>query len=167
MCTIAAAAGAFLSVAQSVVSFSAAMDDYNAKAEQWQQNYVNSLAAGRDEQRQISLRMMEEQDAYAQKRHLNNIEGAEIEAEAEVSAASSGLSGISLDNIMVGIGRKIGMKQEADKTNYLNTVAQLTTEMEATNTRIENRINSVQRPVKPNAAGYVLQGVGGALSKIK
>jgi hypothetical protein len=154
---------AVIAVATSVISFAAAQADYNARAEQWRQNYTNSLAAGRDEQQQLSLRMMQEQDAHAQKQHLTTIEGAQVSAEAEVSAAASGVSGLSLDNILLGIGRDVAMKQEADKTNYQNTVAQLTKENEATNTRIENRINSVQRPVAPNPLGYALQGIGGAL----
>lgn len=154
---------AIVAVASSVISFAAAQADYNARAEQWRQNYTNSLAAGREEQQQISLRMMQEQDAHAQKQHLTTIEGAQVAAEAEVSAAASGVSGLSLDNILLGIGRDVAMKQEADKTNYQNTVAQLTQENKATNTRIENRINSVQRPVAPNPLGYALQGIGGAL----
>ena len=61
------------------------------------------------------------------------------------------------------VARQIADKMAADNTNYRYTVAQLTTEMDATNTNIENRINSVQKPVPPNPLGYVLSGIGGAL----
>lgn len=157
------AAGVALAVAQSVVSFGAAQADYNAKADQWRQNYVNSLAAGRDEQRQISLRMIQEEEATKQRTQLNSIEGAEVAAEAEASAAASGIAGISLDNIMVGIGRKVEAKQAAERANYRNTAQQLNVQMDATNTTIMNRINSVARPSAPNPLGYALQGIGGAL----
>jgi hypothetical protein len=166
MCVgLGAIVGAALSVAQAVVSFSAAQDEYEQKAEQWRQNYTNSLAAGRDDQRQITLRMTQEEEAKSQKTTQNRIEGAEVSAEAEVSAAAAGLSGISLDNIMTGITRKVAMKQAADEATYQNTAAQLTTQLEATNTSIQNRINSVQRPTAPDPLGYVLKGIGGALGK--
>lgn len=154
---------ALASVAQSVVSFAAAEEDYNSRSEMWKQNYTNALAAGRDEQNQLQLRMVQEQEAHTQKQQLTAIEGAEISAEAEVSAASGGVSGVSLNNILLGINRKIGMKQEADKTNHHNTILQVSEQMKATNTNIENRINSVQKPTAPNPLGYALQGVGGAL----
>ncbi len=160
------AAMAVVAVLQSVVSFGAAQADYEARAAQWEQNYVNALASGRDEQRQLQVRMVQEQEAHAQKQQLNNIEGAEIAAEAEVSAASAGVSGISLSNIMVGISRKIGMKQVSDATNHRNAVLQIGEQMKATNTAIENRINSVQRPTAPNPLGYALQGAGGAMKAL-
>ena len=161
MCVQAALAA--VAIAQSAVSFMAANDEYAARAEQWQQNRRNSLAAGRDEQKQLTIRMVQEQDAFAQKRHLNTIEQAEASASAEASGAAAGVSGLSLDNILAGIGREAGQKQVADKTNYENTALQLSEELRSTNTKIENRINSVQKPTKPSALGYVLQGIGGGL----
>lgn len=165
MCVMAVA-GVVLSVAQAAVSFSAANEDYENKAQQWRQNYTNSLAAGRDDQKQLSLRMIQEQDATSQKTTANRVEGAEVGAEAEVSAGNAGLSGISLDNIMVGINRKIAAKQTADRTNHENTIAQLKAQNEATVTQMQSRINSVQRPTAPNPLGYALQGIGGAIGAI-
>lgn len=158
--------GLVMSVAKSVVSFAAAQDDYNNKAAQWKQNVTNSLASGRDEQQQLSLRMLQEQDSKSQKDTANIVEGAEIQAEAEVSADTAGISGISLDNTLLGIQRKIALKKAADDANHNNTVAQLTTEMKATNSTIKNRINSVQRPTAPNPLGFILQGVGGGLNAL-
>lgn len=153
---------AVVAIASSVVSFAAAQDDYENRAAQWKQNYVNALASGRDEQRQIQVRMTQEQDGHVQQQQMAEIEGAEIRSEAEVSAATAGLSGISLDNILTGISRNIATKQAAEETNYMNTVAQLGENLKATNTNIENRINSVAKPTSPNPLGYALQGIGGA-----
>lgn len=160
------AVGIGLTVAQSAVSFGAASEDYNNRASAWRQNYTNSLSAGRDEQRQLSFRMLQEEESFKQKEHQNSLEAAEVSAEAEAAGAAAGVAGISLDNIMVDIGRQAEAKRYAEKTNYENTIQQLTTEMEATNTTIQSRINSVQRPTAPNPIGYVLQGVGGALKAI-
>lgn len=158
------AAGMILSVMQSVVSFAAAQEDYENKAQQWRQNYTNSLAAGRDEQRQLSLRMLQEEDAHVDSQQQNNIEGAEALSQAEASGNSSGASGISLGNILGSMRFKLAQRAQNEKTNFTNKVAQLTTEMNATNTTIQNRINSVQRPTAPNPLGFILQGIGGALA---
>jgi|UPI0005643216 hypothetical protein len=158
---------AAVSVAQSAVSFAAAGDEYNQRAQQWQDNRRNALAAGRDEQKALSIRMVQEQDAFAQKRHMDAIEEAEASASAEASGAAAGVSGLSLDNILTGIGREAGQKALADKTNYENTVLQLSEEQKSTDTNIKNRINSVQVPTKPNPLGYVLQGIGGGLAAFK
>ncbi|MBD9542219.1 hypothetical protein IB276_22500 [Ensifer sp. ENS04] len=165
MCFQAAAAA--IAIAQSVVSFAAADADYDARVEQWQENRNAALAAGRDEQKSLTIRMAQEQEAYTQKRQMNNIEQAEAAASAEASAAASGVSGLSLDNILRGINRESTRKQSADKVNYQNTVQQLTEELKGTNTTIENRVNSVQVGSKPNPLGYALQGVGGALNAYK
>lgn len=159
MCTIMAA----VAVASSVVSFMGAQADYNARAEQYKQNRVNALAAGREEQKAIQIRMVQEDAAKTQKDQASSIEGAEVAAEAEVSAGEAGVSGISLTNILTGINRKVDMKVSADRTNYLNTAAQLTQELKATKTSMQNRINSVAQPTAPNPIGYALQGIGGAL----
>lgn len=158
-----AALSAVVGIAQAAVSFAAAQADYEAKAEQWKQNYSNALASGRDEQKQLQLRMIQEDQAHHQKQRANIVEGAEVAAEAEVSAGNAGLSGISLDNILLGIRRKIWDKQTADETNYQNTAQQLEVENKATFQSMMGRINSVQRPVAPNPLGYALQGIGGAL----
>lgn len=154
---------AAIAVAQSVVSFAADQADYDNRVQQWQENRNAALASGRDEQKALTIRMVQEQDAYSQKRQMNNIESAEASASAEAAGAASGVSGLSLDNILVGINREADRKQSADRINHQNTVQQLTEEMQGTNTRIENRINSVQVGTKPNPLGYALQGVGGAL----
>lgn len=153
-----------LGLMTSMVSFAADMEDYNNRAEQWRQNYTNSLAAGRDEQKQLSLRMLQEEDAFVDAQQQNNIEGAEAISSAELSGNASGASGISLGNVLGAMKFKLAQRDQNERTNFNNKVAQLTTEMEATNTTIQNRINSVQRPTAPNPLGYILKGIGGALS---
>jgi hypothetical protein len=155
--------GAIVAVASSVVSFMGAQADYENRKAQYEQNQINALASGREEQKAIQLRMVQEEAGQVQREHQANIEGAEIAAEAENSAAAAGVSGISLDNILVGISRKVGQKVTADRTNHLNVLAQLGEELKSTNTNIKNRINSVSKPTAPNPLGYALQGIGGAL----
>lgn len=161
MCVMAI--GAVVAVAQSVVSFAAAAADYNAREEQWQQNRINAISASHDEQKQITLRMMQEEEALSQKQIDTNIEEAQVLAAAEVSASGANVSGISVANILTSIARDSQRKRVADETNYKMTAAQLSQELKATETRRDNRINSMARPTPPNPLGYALQGIGGAL----
>jgi len=161
-----AALGAIVGLAQSAVSFAAAQADYNDRAQQWKQNFTNAMAAGVEDQKKLQLRATQEGDAFAQKQHLQEVEGAEAKAKAEVSAAEGGITGLSVDNIINGLQRDVLRNQESLNTNYKNTVLQLNAELQGTETTIQNQINSVQRPVAPNPLGYVLQGIGGALKEI-
>jgi hypothetical protein len=155
--------GVGLALVQGMVGHQAAMQDYNAQSQAWRQNYVNALAAGRDEQNQLLLRSMQEEDAKNQKVEVLNIEEAQRRAEAEVSAAEGGVSGISISNVLQDIGRRAAFNRQTEERNFEMTAAQLTQEMNATNTRIMGRINSVQRPVKPNALGFLLPAIGAGL----
>lgn len=159
-----AGAGVILGVMQSVVSFAAANQEYEAKAKQYRENRTNALSAGRDEQRAISLRELQEQQAHTDAKEQNKIEGAEAVAKAENAGNASGATGVSLDNIVSGLKRKVEKQQTNEDINYRMKANQLTTEMKATETTMKNRINSVSKPTAPNMLGYILQGIGGALS---
>jgi len=149
-------------LAGSVVQHQAAGADYEARSEQWRQNTVNSWAAAREEQGQLLQRELQEQDANAQRQHLSLIEQAEKQSEAEVSAASSGVSGISVDNLVADLGRKAATNRMVSQRNWEMTAEQLRQEKEATVTRSSNRINSVSRPTSPSGAGLIA-GAGNAL----
>lgn len=151
-------------IASSVAQFSAAQSDYQARAEQWRSNVVNSWAAAREEQKQLLARELQEQEAYAQKSHLSLVEQAEKQATAEVSAAGAGVSGISVGNLVADIGRKAATNRVLAERNWMNTAQQLRQEQGATVTRASNRINSVSVPTSPSSAG-LLAGIGGSAIK--
>lgn len=155
-------------VASSLAQGQAAQADYAARSEQWRQNVVNSWAAARDEQKQLLQRELQEQEVNAQKQHLSLVEEAEKKATAQVSAASAGVSGLSVSNLVADIGRKAATNRNIAQRNWEMTAQQLRDEQEATITRAENRINSVSRPTSPSglatAAGVGSALVGGARS---
>lgn len=155
------AAGLIAAVGSQVVGFMAQQQDFENKKAAWEQNYTNSLAAGREEQQAITNRAIEEQEANAQKMHLSLLEEGEKKAEAQVSAAEAGVAGISVQSIITDLGRKASYNRVTLDRNYKITAAQLTREMEGTNTRTLNRINSVERPTPPNPLGLAF-GILGA-----
>lgn len=158
--------GVGISLLQGMASYSAAKQDYRAQSQAWRQNYVNALAAGRDEQNQLLLRTMQEEDAKNQKLAVQNIEEAQRKAEAEVSATEGGVSGLSIANVLQDIGRRAAFNRQTEERNFDMTAAQLEQEMRAVNTRIEGRINSVTRPTKPNALGFFLPALGAGLKML-
>jgi hypothetical protein len=107
--------------------------------------------------------MIEEEEASSQRQTQNIIEGAQVRSEAEASAAAANVGGISVANIMLDVNRQIAAKKTSEETSYQNKARQLQEENKATVNTIQNRINSVERPTAPNAMGFVLQGIGGAL----
>ena len=85
--------GTALATAQSVVSFAAASENYNNAAENLRQNYAPSLTTGGDEQRQLSLRMIQEGVAFADKQQAGNIgEASQAVVDVEASGKSAGVS---------------------------------------------------------------------------
>jgi hypothetical protein len=144
-------------IAQAVVGFAAAQADYNAKAQAWQQNYVNALAAGRNDMTQVQQRQLQEQDAFVQQDQLQRIEQAEKESEV---LANSGATGISSENLVAGVRRQGLVNRTTLFTNYNMKVRQLQVQAEAIPTEEMNRINSMERPVAPNPLTYVVQALG-------
>lgn len=164
MCFGGAALGIFASMAQAVVGFAAAQQDYAAKSQQWTQNYINSLAAGRDEMRQYQLRQLQEGDAFEQKDQMAEIDRAKKTAEAETAAAGAGMSGLSVDNLVADVTRQGLVNRTALARNYSMTVRQLQTQSEGVVAREQNNINSVQRPTSPSPLAFLVQGLSGAIN---
>jgi hypothetical protein len=144
---------------QSVASFAAAQADYNAKAEQWKQNYLNALASARDDQNQLTIRQVQEEQATSQKLHTSLVE--EAKNKAEVVAGADYVSGLSIDALVQDQGMAAGTNRAGIEQNLKMKVAQLQKEKDATNTTALNRINSVARPVSPSGFSLAV-GVLGA-----
>jgi hypothetical protein len=137
---------------QAIVGHQAAVDDYHAKSEQWRQNIVNAQSAARDEQGQLLLRHMQEEEATNQKVKLSQIEEAEQRALVEVTAGHSGVSGLSIQNLLSDVTRRSAYNRTVELQNFKMTAAQLQAEQNQTVTTMESRIASIPRPVAPNPA---------------
>ena len=155
--------GLAVGLMQSGAQFAAQSADYANQSAQWNQNYVNALASGRDEQKQLQLRSMQEEEAKNQKVYLANIEEAQKKSEAELSASEAGVGGLSIQGILVDMGRRSAFNRQTEERNWSMTAAQLTEEMKSTNTHIQQRINSVARPTAPSPFGMIASVAGGLL----
>lgn len=162
MCFPLPVIGAVLGLVQAGVSMAASSADASAKAEQWKQNQINALAASRDEQRQLTLRQIQEQDATTQKVGASRVDEAQRTAEAEVSAADAGLSGVSLDAITREIGNRAAQNRTNAFENYRMTAEQLQAQKDASVTKAKGRIDSIATPTDTSfATGIVGLGQAG------
>jgi hypothetical protein len=105
--------------------------------------------------------MIQENAASEQKQELSMIEEVDKRAEAEVSATSGGVEGISVKRILGDISRKSAVNRSIIDTNARYTAAQLTEEMKGIKTTAEGRINSVARGRKPSFLSAAI-GIAGA-----
>lgn len=158
---LSAVMGLAVGVMQAGASYSAQQADYRAKSEAWRQNVTNSEAAARDEQRQILTQQMQEQDKTVQKDHISFLEQAQKSSRVEVSAAQGGVSGLSVDNLLADIAGKSELNRTYADRNYAFVAADITEKLHASDTRLQSRINSVQRPVEPSPLTPII-GIAGA-----
>lgn len=162
---VIALASVLVSGLSAVAGHQAQQAQYQAQKEQKAANDRNALAAARDDHNALTQRSLQEQDAYAQKRHLQLTELAEAEADIAVSAAASGVSGISVGNLVADARRRAGNNLTTMEINYENTAAQLEAEQRGVVSKATSRIGQVAHPTKPSAAGALLGFAGSALKQ--
>lgn len=161
---VAAIAGIGMGVLQAGASASAADADYQAKAAAWEQNVVNSEAAGRDEQKQIIGNQLAEQAKLDQQLHGSLITQAQRQGAVGAMAASANVAGVSVDNIMQDIANKSEQNRSDADMNYKFVVADTQNKLRASDDQMQSRIDSVQRPVSPSPLAAIA-GIGGAAIK--
>jgi hypothetical protein len=150
-----------MGAAQAGLGYAAQQQDYKSQKAAWKQNYVNSLAAGRDDQEALTAREMQENDAFSQKQHLSMIEEAQAEGSAIVSAQANGTSGQGVELLIRDIQGEANYNRSINEQNWKNTAEQLTREKKGAVNTMKSRINSVAAPRKPGVAGLIL-GVASA-----
>lgn len=149
-----------MSAGQSIMGFIGKNQEAQRQNQVEEQNRVNALAAQRDEQRQTTTRLMQEQDATAQRKHLALVEEAEKSAEVSVSAAGANVAGLSVDNLIADVTRRTSTNLTTLDRNYEMTAAQLQAEADASTTRAQSRINSVSRASSPSILAPLMGVVG-------
>lgn len=136
---------------QSVVAYQAQKQESDAVRQASMQAYENDTT-------QLTRRQMQEADATSQKLQLSSIEEAQKAAAVEASAAESGVSGISLGNLLADVARTGANNRMTEKTNRDMMLAQLQQEKKGSQAQNQGRINSAPRPSPLS----LIAGIGGA-----
>ncbi len=105
---------------------------------------------------------VQEQAATLQKITAYSEEGAIKAAEAEASAAGAGIAGNSVTEVIRGILGGTARNREFARENARFTAQKIADQQRGVVSTAINRINSIARPVKPNA-GAAMLNVAGAL----
>lgn len=167
-----AAATTGLSGASSILSFLGQQQQYqqqqaiaNNQTITYNRNVTLAKGANRQEKEQLNRRAIQERDALTEQNRIGAIKQAQGRATVGAKAGESGVSGVSVDNVLADIERGGASDQAQREATYMNTVAQLRGEMDSADTRYTQRVNSMQPGVNtaapPSVAGLLL-GVGSA-----
>lgn len=162
MCPPALIAGLSFAIgaAQSVMQYQAA----SAAAEQqnalYEQNRVNALAAFTETQKQLTTRQIQEQEAAGAEKFDQNLEAKKAMATETVAAGESGISGLSLNHLMRDLQARSSRYNDRVDENRDWAVTQLQMEKKGQGYTTVDRINSVQKAVKPSFASAGLRILG-------
>lgn len=152
-----------LSVASTAVGFMGQYQQFEAQKEAYNQNIINARAAEADTSKQLTRRQSQEQGSAALADNQQVLEAARRRATVSASAASSGVQGISIDNLTADVDRRINENRMVLDYNYRNTAAQLQEGKIAAANQAQSRINAMPRPTPPSPIGAALSISGSGI----
>lgn len=157
-----AVGGFLISAAQTVVGF---VGQQQAAAAQAAYYNDNAKRANEDMKRgyiSTQRRMIQEEAAAAGERQEVAREGRAARAKAITAAGEAGVSGLSVDALLADYYGREAEFMDRSHQQVEWTHQQLTDSMYGLRSQAEDRINSVQKPVKPSFidAGLRIAGAG-------
>lgn len=131
-----------LGITSAVIGGAQALMSYSAQNAESKATQKNATQSWRNDQQATTQRELQEQDALRQKQTQSQIEQAEASSEVAVSGAASGISGISLDNLLADVDRRAATNRQTEQTNTDMLMSQLQQQRKGINAQAESRINS-------------------------
>lgn len=114
--------------------------------------------------KQLNTRYAQEQEASAEEREQIRIENMKSKATAQASAASSGIEGITIDNLFAGYDRATAVSNYTHARNLNMLGLEYNNQLDAYRTQALSTIYSMQPYSGASAGTTLLSGVGGMLS---
>lgn len=114
--------------------------------------------------KQLNLRYTQEQEADAEEREQIRIENMKAKATAQASAASSGVEGITIDNLFAGYERATAVSNYTHARNLQMLGLEYNNQLDAYRVQAINAINTQQQYTGVSTASTLLSGVGGLFS---
>lgn len=164
MCIAAAPIlGAVLSIAQAGVGYAAASKQAKEQNAYHEQNRVAAVAAMRDRYQALSANTLEHRKAASADLFEKKREALIARSKAYAAAADGGVTGLSVNALWNDYKAQEARRAAAVITNYNIKKQQNEDEGYSAYHQAIARINSVRQASKPSAAGFILQGIGGAM----
>lgn len=163
-----AATAAVAGMAGTVMSYqgqqATAKAQARAQQDAWKKNQEAALASDRAEQKQLTLRTIQEQDQTSQQNRAGALLAARQVAATQTSAAESNVSGVSLDNLVADLYRQERNNETARLSSYDDTVSQIAAAREAGVIKTEGRIKNYNlSPVNSASVGGLVSGLASGL----
>lgn len=114
--------------------------------------------------KQLNLRYTQEQEADVEEREQIRIENMKTKATAQASAASSGVEGITIDNLFAGYERATAVSNYTHARNLQMLGLEYNNQLDAYRVQAINAINTQQQYTGASTASTLLSGVGGLFS---
>lgn len=115
--------------------------------------------------KQINLRYSQEQEANAQEREQIRIENMKAKATAQASAASSGIEGITIDNLFAGYNRATAVSNYTHARNLNMLGLEYNNQLDAYRVQALSTIYSMGSYQGASVGSTLLSGVGGMMSQ--
>ena len=163
MCNLALV-GLGIGAAGTFANVMSAKSQSNAYA-QYQVNQTQSALSNYIQQsKQINLRYTQEQEANAEEREQIRLENMKNKATAQASAASSGIEGISIDNLFAGYDRATAVSNYTHARNLQMLGLEYNNQLDTYRMQALNTIYSMQPYTGARPATTLLSGIGGLMT---
>jgi hypothetical protein len=116
----------------------------------YEANRRNALLAHENNNKAITDRQVQEQEAAAAERFDASLDARKARATAEVAAGEAGVSGLSVNHLLRDFYGREGRNNDRISQNLDWSSAQLQSEKVGSSYRTVDRINSVQRATPPS-----------------
>ena len=163
MCNLAAA-GLIMSGAATVFNTIGANQQQKAYANYQQVQSQAALNNYIQQSKQFNLRYAQEQEANAEERQQIHIENMKAKATAEASAASSGIEGITIDNLFAGYNRASAVSDYTHARNLDMLGLEYNNQLDTYRANALSSIYSIAPYTGATGASTLLSGVGGMMS---
>ena len=154
--TLAAASFTLASVS-AVAQYQQGKAVAKAQTAAYNRNIVNAFASARNEQRQITLREIQEAENTAFKNKMSQLDEAEAKAETIAQASAANVAGPSIDILVEDLGNRSALIRETNRREYAGIALQLREEQTATIDRAKARVEQMSPGVSPSPLVPILQ----------
>jgi len=146
-----------LQVASVIGSVAAAQSAADAQSSANKRQYENTMRAYRENIAQTNLEHGQEREASMQKLNENDIAARAGMATATVAAGESGVTGMSVDHLMMGLSGKQNRYNSAVTTNYDRVEGALNNQRDNVYANAASTINGLKTPATPDYLGSALR----------
>lgn len=153
-----------MSAATAIAGFQSQQATYAQQLTQYNQNYQDALSDNRHDETILTTQQQQTEAAYRSNDLTQAIMGAEKASMVRAAAATGGVGGPSVSDVVNGISEGINTNRTNLLINWKGQAVQLQSQKDSSVDQEMARIGQVASPIEPNPAGAILGAAGGLIS---